>query len=68
MPNLTGSLKTFITWVEVQWGVLLFLIKTHGDFNDCKSLFFKLNLGSRHVPEMGDQVNDINTFLVEYFG
>jgi hypothetical protein len=67
MLNPTGTLKTLNTWIKVEGGVLLFLIKTIGGLNNFDFLFFKLNLSSRHVPEVRDQINGFNTSLVKYF-
>jgi hypothetical protein len=53
MPNLATSLKTFIARMEVpKKRGLLFSVTTHGNLNGCNPLFFKLKLGSRHLPKV----------------
>jgi hypothetical protein len=58
IPNLAGSLKTLITGREVQSGVLLFLLKIHGRFSDCKPLSLNLNWPWTFVRGVSPNISD----------
>ena len=58
MPNLAGSLKTLITGREMQSGVLLFLLKIHGRFSDCKPLSLNLNWPWTFVRGVSPNISD----------